>query len=148
MTVRRRTGVRFQAARLPVSVPQTTLVLADAMAGQNADLVRKQAADDRSLDKRYPITAEQIKSLHEKSWAPLPGFLDKDTVAEIRDLLLAIPDRGFLSGPDSPYIDSLMLMLHDGTSFRDPEMMKFITAPRIAGAVVELLKVPEAVTER
>ncbi len=99
---------------------------------------------DRSLNTHYPITEEQITSLHEKSWAPLPGFLDKETVTEIRDLLLAIPDRGFLSGPNSPDIDSSKLMLHDGTSFSNPQMMKFVTSPRISGAVVDLMKVPEA----
>ncbi len=115
------------------------------MTSQNADLVSEQAAGSRSLDKRYPITEEQIKSLHEKSWVSLPGFLDKADVSRIRDLLLDIPDRGFLSGPDSPDIDSTMLMLHDGTAFRNPKMMEFVTSPRITGAVVELMKVPEAV---
>jgi hypothetical protein len=108
-----------------------------------ADVMTK--ADDRSLNTPYPVTAEQIKSLHEKSWTPLPGFLAKEDVAQICEMLLAIPDRGFLSGPDSPDIDSSKLMLHDGTSFGNPKIMDFIMSPRITGAVVDLMKVEEAV---
>lgn len=110
-----------------------------------ADTMTQVAGDDRSLNTPYPVTEEQIKSLHEKSWTPLPGFLAKEDVARICDLLLAIPDRGFLSGPDSPDIDSSQLMLHDGTSFTNPQQMEFVTSPRITGAAVDLMKVDEAV---
>lgn len=113
------------------------------MAEQDTAMVRDQA--DRELSTPYPVTEEQIRSLHEKSWTPLPGFLSKEDCARICELLLAIPDRGFLSGPDSPKIDSSMLMLHDGTSFKNPPMMEFVTSPRITGAAVDLMKVPEAV---
>jgi ectoine hydroxylase-related dioxygenase (phytanoyl-CoA dioxygenase family) len=107
-------------------------------------MTQSTGSDDRSLDTPYPVADEQIRNLHEKSWTPLPGFLSKEDVSRIRDLLLAIPDRGFLSGPDSPDIDSSQLMLHDGTSFENPEMMEFVMSPRITGAAVDLMKVDEA----
>ena len=86
--------------------------------------------DDRSLDTAYPITEEQVRSLHEDSWAPIPGLLDLDTVAKLRDALLAAEPRTTISGPDKPPADPNALLSHEGVAWRDPFVRSVATSRR------------------
>lgn len=102
------------------------------------------ATDDRNLDTPYPVTEEQVRSLHEDSWASLPGLLDADTVAKVRDALLAAEPRTTISGPDKPPADPNALLSHEGVAWRDPYLRSVATSPRLSSAVVALLEQADA----
>lgn len=94
--------------------------------------------DDRGLDTPYPVTAEQARSLREDSWASVPGLLDAETVAAVRDALLAAEPRTTISGPDKPPADPNALLSHEGVAWRDPYLRSVATSRRVASAVVGL----------
>ncbi|NLD77369.1 MAG: phytanoyl-CoA dioxygenase family protein [Acidimicrobiales bacterium] len=100
---------------------------------------------DRSLDTAYPITGEQVRSLHQDSWASIPGLLDLDTVEKLRDALLAAEPRTTISGPDKPPADPNALLSHEGVAWRDPFVRSVATSRRLSSAVVGLLEQLDAV---
>jgi hypothetical protein len=99
---------------------------------------------DRSLDTPYPITDEQVRSLNEDSWAPIPGLLDAETVAKVRGSLLAAEPRTTISGPDKPPADPQALLSHEGVAWRDPYLRSVASSRRLASAVTALIKQPDA----
>ena len=101
--------------------------------------------EERGLDTTYPLTPEQVTSLHTKSWASLPGLLDKEEVAKIRASLLAAPPRTTISGPDKKLADPEMLLSHEAVAWRDPYLQSVVTSRRLSSAVVGLLKQPDAI---
>ncbi len=105
---------------------------------------RSEAAQDRDLNTPYPITDEQVRSLHEDSWAPIPGLLDAETASKVRDALLAAPPRTTISGPDKKPADPNSLLSHEGVAWRDPYLRSVATSPRLSSAVVGLLRQPDA----
>lgn len=111
-----------------------------AMAGE----IVGQAAD-RSLDTPYPVTQDQVTSLHEHGWAKIPGLLSAEEAAKIRDTLLAIPSRDLLSGPDKPPMDPSVLMMHEAVAWTNPYLKSVATSPRLGGAVAALMQLPEAI---
>jgi hypothetical protein len=103
------------------------------------------ATDDRSLDTPYVVTEEQVRSLHEDSWARIPGLLDVETATKLRDRLLAAEPRTTISGPDKPPADPNALLSHEGVAWRDPFVREVATSARLSSAVVGLLDQPDAV---
>ena len=99
---------------------------------------------DRSLDTPYPITDRQVRSLHEDSWASLPGLLDTETATELRDALLAAEPRTTISGPTKPAADPNALLSHEGVAWRDPFVRSVATSRRLSSAVVALLEQVDA----
>ncbi|MBX7068139.1 MAG: phytanoyl-CoA dioxygenase family protein [Microthrixaceae bacterium] len=96
------------------------------------------------LDTPYPVTDEQVRSLHEDSWASLPGLLDADTAAQLRDALLAAEPRTTISGPTKPAADPNALLSHEGVAWRDPFVRGIATSKRLSSAVVALLRQTDA----
>jgi len=111
----------------------------------NALTTKKALDDDRALDSTYPISAEQIESLHSKSWALLPGLLSKEEVTKLRDALLAAPSRTHVSGPDKKLADPEMLLSHEAVAWKDAYIRSVVTSRRLSSAVVGLLKQPDAI---
>lgn len=103
------------------------------------------ATDDRSLDTPYTIDAEQVRSLHEDSWASIPGLLDLESVERLREALLAADPRTTISGPDKPAADPAALLSHEGVAWRDPFVRRVATSRRLSSAVVDLIQQPDAV---
>ncbi len=99
---------------------------------------------DRDLETPYPITAAQVRSLQEDSWASLPGLLDADTAAELRDALLAAEPRTTISGPTKPAADPAALLSHEGVAWRDPRVRRIATSRRLSSAVVALIEQTDA----
>ena len=99
---------------------------------------------DRGLDTPYPITSEQVRSLQEDSWASLPGLLDADTAAQLRDALLAAEPRTTISGPTKPAADAAALLSHEGVAWKDPFIRSIATSTRLSSAVVALIEQTDA----
>ena len=99
---------------------------------------------DRGLDTPYPISSEQVRSLQEDSWASLPGLLDADTAAQLRDALLAAEPRTTISGPTKPAADPAALLSHEGVAWKDPFIRSIATSPRLSSAVVALIEQTDA----
>lgn len=102
-------------------------------------------ADDRNLDTSYPITAEHIGDMKQKSWASLPGLLSREEVAKIRDIFLAAPPRTRVSGPDKQAADPEQLLSHESLAWGNPYLRKVVTSRRLSSAVVGLMQQPEAI---
>lgn len=104
-------------------------------------------ADDvnghRGLETPYQLTDEQVRSMHEDSWAPLPGLLDAETVEKVRQSLLNASERSMLSGPDKKPVPDEFFQ-HEGVAWRDPDLLAVATSPRLSSAAVGLLKQSEA----
>lgn len=118
--------------------------MAEAMtktASENASF----PGDDRSLDTPYPVTEEQIASLHNDGWALLPGLISKEDAAKLCETLTALPSRGMLSGPDSPPITDEIFILHERVAWSDPFMKRVSSSRRVGGAMVKMMRQPEAV---
>ncbi|MCW5835462.1 MAG: phytanoyl-CoA dioxygenase family protein [Labilithrix sp.] len=105
----------------------------------------KNAVDDRGLDTAYPLTADQVTSMHTKSWASLPGLLSREEVAKIRASLLAAPPRTHISGPNKTLADPEQLLSHEAVAWKDPYLQKVVTSRRLSSAVVGLLEQPDAI---
>ena len=99
---------------------------------------------DRGLDTPYPVTEEQVRSLQQDSWASLPGMLDADTAAELRDALLAAEPRTTISGPTKPAADPNALLSHEGVAWKDPSIRAIATSRRLSSAVVALTEQVDA----
>ncbi len=99
---------------------------------------------DRSLDTPYPVTEAQVRSLQQDSWASLPGLLDPDTAAQLRDALLAAEPRTTISGPTKPAADPNALLSHEGVAWRDPFVRSVATSRRLSSAVVALIEQTDA----
>jgi ectoine hydroxylase-related dioxygenase (phytanoyl-CoA dioxygenase family) len=90
------------------------------------------------LEDEYPVTDEQVASLHEQGWASLPNLLTKDAVETIRSRLAAQELRGRNSGPsDGPENPNYN---HEAMAWRDPVFRDIATSRRIASAATRLMK--------
>lgn len=100
---------------------------------------------DQSLDTPYPLTEQQISSLHDDGWAFLPGLISADHAATILKTLRGLPSRGMLSGPDSPPINDDIFILHERVAWSDPFIKSVTQSPRVGGAMARIMRQPEAV---
>jgi hypothetical protein len=100
--------------------------------------------EDRSLDTAYEVTEEQKRSIYEDSWAPVPGLLDEETTARLREHLLAAEPRTTISGPKAPKADPEALLSHEGVAWRDDVVMEIATSKRVSSAVVGLYGLEDA----
>ncbi|MCD4536603.1 phytanoyl-CoA dioxygenase family protein [Nocardioides sp. cx-169] len=110
----------------------------------STETLKKAPHEDRGLDTAYPITEEQIVSLHEDGWAPLPGLLDQETVAELRETLLGArlkesPVAG--GGPSDP----TQLLQHEAVAWESPFVHGVATSRRVSSAVTSLMRREDAV---
>jgi hypothetical protein len=96
------------------------------------------------LDTEYPITEQQMKSLHEDSWALLPGLLDQETVERVRAVLGATDPSPIISGPDERETEPTHLLIHEGVSWVDPYLRSVVTSRRLSSAVTALMNQPDA----
>jgi ectoine hydroxylase-related dioxygenase (phytanoyl-CoA dioxygenase family) len=96
------------------------------------------------LDREYPITDEQLTSLHQDSWAWLPGLLDADTVAKIAGVLGAVDPSEIISGPAEIKTESSTLEIHEGVSWDNPYLRDVVTSKRLSSAVTALTRQPDA----
>jgi hypothetical protein len=104
----------------------------------------EEAAAGQGLETSYPITAEQVASLHEDSWALLPGLLDAETVRQVRAILGAVEPDPIISGPDARKTESATLLIREGYSWTDPYLRGVITSRRVSSAVTALMKQTDA----
>jgi ectoine hydroxylase-related dioxygenase (phytanoyl-CoA dioxygenase family) len=90
------------------------------------------------LSDEYPVTEEQVASLHERSWAYLPNLLTEDAVHTIRTRLATAESRsqkrGPRDGPTSPNIN------HDEMAWRDPAFLEIATSRRVSSAATVLMR--------
>jgi ectoine hydroxylase-related dioxygenase (phytanoyl-CoA dioxygenase family) len=107
-----------------------------------------------TLNVDYPVTDEQISSLHEHSWALLPGLLSNEVVEEIRQRLAVAPqrERGAVSKSfgksedvleDAQDVKSTNIS-HDSMAWRDDFFRTLATSRRVAGTAVRLMRQPTA----
>lgn len=100
------------------------------------------------LDSEYELTDEQIRSLHEESWAFLPGLLSAETVEAVRSHLANLPMRETKASDSFFAINPVageaghaaQNKSHDGMAWRDPFFMRTGTSRRLAGTAVRLMK--------
>lgn len=112
------------------------------------------------LDSEYPVTDDQIASLHEKSWALLPGLLDTNSTERIRAVLsrAKVRDKGkFLDLSEADQKASMggantmggggknELFSHENTVASEPDLLHVAISKRLSGAIVKLMKLPDAI---
>jgi ectoine hydroxylase-related dioxygenase (phytanoyl-CoA dioxygenase family) len=97
---------------------------------------------DLGLDAEYPLTDEQVESLHADGWARLPGLLGTEAVDAIRTHLetqeLRPGSVGLGKGTKNSNIN------HQGMAWRDSFFHDVATSRRIAGTAVRLMRQPTA----
>lgn len=114
------------------------------------------------LDTEYPLTGEQIASLHEKSWTRLPGLLSGEVCAALRAEIVNQPIRPLdalgksyrkLGAAEKerttrPFLDheadSKHNYNHEAMAWRNQLFRDVCTSRRLAGTVVRLMRRPEA----
>lgn len=109
------------------------------------------------LELEYPLTPEQVTSLHRDSWAFLPGLLDRATAEEIRGILASakVRDKGnFLDleeaeGPASDAeaqpLSNRDIFSHEGNANANPSLLHIAVSKRLSGAIVGLMRQDSAV---
>jgi hypothetical protein len=114
------------------------------------------------LDTEYPLTAEQIESLHEMSWTRLPGLLSREVCDALRGEIALQPVRPLdalgksyrkLSGEDKdqatrPFLDhetdSKHNYNHEAMAWRNDLFRDVCTSRRLGGTAVRLMRRQEA----
>jgi hypothetical protein len=105
---------------------------------------RTAAAGLSGLEVAYPVTAEQIRSLHEDSWALLPGLLDEETLVRLRELFEATAPSPIISGPEERTTESTTLLIREGLSWDEEYLQGVLTSRRLSSAVTTLMRQPDA----
>lgn len=112
----------------------------------------------QELDTDYPLTHEQVESLHERGWAYLPGLLTRELVDEIRRHLQSQELRAADAAVSSYSRGRERLAEHDGKdkehknpnisheamAWRDEFLKMVATSRRVAGSAVRLMMQPDA----
>jgi hypothetical protein len=105
---------------------------------------RAEEAAGEGLDRSYPVTDEQVASLHTDGWALLPGLLDAEAVRGIRAALGAADPDPIISGPEESRHELATLQIREGHSWIDPYLRQVVTSRRLASAVTALTRQPDA----
>jgi hypothetical protein len=105
---------------------------------------RDEAAPAQGLDSSYPISDKQLASLHQDSWALLPGLLDPQTVQRVREVLGAAEPSPIISGPQETLTESDTLVIREGYSWSEPYLRQVFTSRRLSSAVTALTQQPDA----
>lgn len=95
------------------------------------------------LDTKYPVTPEQVKSLHDDGWASLPGLLNEETVAHLRSIFKATEPSPIISGPEERKTETDKLIIHEGYSWVNDDLRDFVTSQRLSSAVTALTEQSE-----
>jgi ectoine hydroxylase-related dioxygenase (phytanoyl-CoA dioxygenase family) len=114
------------------------------------------------LDTEYPLTEEQIASLHENSWTRLPGLLSREVCDALRAEIVNQPIRPLdalgksyrkmsAEGKEQttkPFLDhetdSKHNYNHEAMAWRNQLFRDVCTSRRLAGTVVRLMRRQEA----
>jgi ectoine hydroxylase-related dioxygenase (phytanoyl-CoA dioxygenase family) len=94
------------------------------------------------LNDEYPVTEEQVASLHEQGWAALPNLLSREAVDAMLPRLSASRSR-YQKRPDEhrgPGDDHNPNINHDEMAWRDPVFREIATSRRLASAATRLMK--------
>lgn len=107
-------------------------------------------ARDLGLDVEYPVSEEQVTSLQQAGWAPVPGLLSQPVVEELRRRLAATAPRNndavtqsYRQSDAGPKVQNTNVS-HEAMAWRDPFFKQVATSPRVASAAVRLMGRPEA----
>lgn len=103
-----------------------------------------QSETGRGLDVPYDITEEQVSCLHQDGWARLPGLLDDDAVRNVREIYASMATSPIVVGPDAKVVEAKNLLIHEGVSWENPEMLRIVTSRRLSTAITSLMRQPDA----
>jgi len=109
-------------------------------------------AEDLGLDTEYPMAEEQVTTMHEQGWAPLPGLLSKEAVEgirarlatqQVRTRIAATAYRRLRDGETASDVKNSNVS-HEAMAWKDPFFRNLATSRRLAGAAVRLMRQPNA----
>jgi ectoine hydroxylase-related dioxygenase (phytanoyl-CoA dioxygenase family) len=117
---------------------------------RRAEMTTVERADDLGFETEYPLSEEQVTSLHEDGWARLPGLLSKEAVEAIRSNLATEQVRSDVGQIRSGAVGRLAEgvrnsnISHQGMAWRSPFFHTIATSRRVAGTAVRLMREPAA----